>query len=168
MMRITNKGYTLIELVIVIAILAIIAGIAILFISGYIENAKKAVVMTNAKTLVGQLNLCLEVGETTVGSNRYWIERWVKTGVEEDVEMGSIIYIGPTDNSVTIEDSGSHHDYAKKALRSMLGDRAIDFGYRLYFTVSDDESVQFERIEVFYKKPKNAAILVAKPDFIIP
>ena len=50
-----KKGYTLVELLAVIAVLAIILVIAVPKISNYVEDRKKSVFITSAKAIARQL-----------------------------------------------------------------------------------------------------------------
>ncbi len=55
-MRKNQKGFTLVELLVVIAILAILATVAVVGYSSFIDSAKES----NDKTLVGQMNTALQ------------------------------------------------------------------------------------------------------------
>ncbi len=58
-MRKNQKGFTLVELLVVIAILAILATVAVVGYSSFIDSAKES----NDKTLVGQMNTFLQANE---------------------------------------------------------------------------------------------------------
>ena len=53
--RLNKKGFTLIELIVVIAILGILAAIAIPRFSGFQDNAKNKAVLAEAKTLANTI-----------------------------------------------------------------------------------------------------------------
>ena len=59
----SKKGFTLIELVVVIAILGILAAILIPVISGFITRANKAANEANARNLYNSVAMALAVGE---------------------------------------------------------------------------------------------------------
>ncbi len=56
--RVNQKGFTLVELVVVIAVLAILAGVGVVAYNGYIEYAHKGV----DKNLVGEIKHAMSVG----------------------------------------------------------------------------------------------------------
>lgn len=63
-----NRGFTLIELIVVIGILAILAALAIPAVAGYLENSKARTNVSNAKIIhnAAQAYLAANPGETTV------------------------------------------------------------------------------------------------------
>ena len=60
----SKKGFTLIELVVVIAILGILAAILIPVIGGFIERANTAANQANAKNLYNSVAMALAMGES--------------------------------------------------------------------------------------------------------
>ena len=49
MKKINKKGFTLVELLAVIVVLAIVMGLAVVAISGVLDNARKATFVADAK-----------------------------------------------------------------------------------------------------------------------
>lgn len=66
-----QQGFTLLELMIAVAILAVLAGVGIPTYNGYIENSREAKLMSNIATIeVFQENYRLRTGSyATVGAN---------------------------------------------------------------------------------------------------
>lgn len=64
-MKHNRKGFTLVELLVVIAILAILATVAVVGYSSFIESGKQS----NDETLVAQMNKILEANEMVDGKN---------------------------------------------------------------------------------------------------
>ena len=51
-MRKNNKGFTLVELLAVIVVLAIVMGLAAVAITGVLENTRKAAMVSDAKSFL--------------------------------------------------------------------------------------------------------------------
>ena len=65
----TKKGFTLIELIVVIAILAILAAILIPSVTYYINESTKAKNLANARSLYSQYTLALNLTPKTDPAN---------------------------------------------------------------------------------------------------
>lgn len=65
-MRFNKKGFTLIEMLVVIAIIAVLVSIIVPVISNSTEKAKAATDASNLRTVLGTLNVEVVNGEKTV------------------------------------------------------------------------------------------------------
>ncbi len=75
-----RKGFTLIELVVVIAILAILLAIAIPAYTGYRERAEEQAQAANVRMLENAAMLYLSEGKTSInwpdGSEANYVQKW--------------------------------------------------------------------------------------------
>lgn len=88
-----NAGFTLVELIVVIAILAILAGIAIPVYSGYITKAKEAADMQQLSSVKTAVDFV--VAEKTYSSTMQTVTKIVVTSDDVTVSYGTV-----TDQSI--------------------------------------------------------------------
>ena len=69
-----NKGFTLVELVIVVAILAILVGILAPQYTKYVEKSRKSADVSNLENLVTAFKTAASDGEDTIAAGSYAIE----------------------------------------------------------------------------------------------
>lgn len=103
-MKNNKKGFTLVELVIVVAVMAILVAVAIPTIGSISGTAKEAVQDTNARSIESIIKLAEAeaskngTGVTTVTEQQVWDALTAaKLGIEEgtycyDVEKGTVTY----------------------------------------------------------------------------
>jgi len=65
-MKNTNKGFTLVELIVVITILAILGTIAFISLQGYSQDAKNSKVSSDLGTLASAIEIANTKGEVTI------------------------------------------------------------------------------------------------------
>jgi prepilin-type N-terminal cleavage/methylation domain-containing protein len=64
----TNKGFTMVELIVVIAVLLILAVIAVVVFSGIIENARRATIISDANTIARNLNTANSIATGSISN----------------------------------------------------------------------------------------------------
>jgi prepilin-type N-terminal cleavage/methylation domain-containing protein len=80
MKRNNKKGFTIVELVIVIAVIAILAGVLIPTFSGIVKNAKKSAALQEARSIYTQYVAAVDAQvedvyiKVTDGSDTYYFE----------------------------------------------------------------------------------------------
>lgn len=102
-----NRGFTLIELIVVIGILAILAALAIPAVAGYLNNSKARTNVSNAKIIYNAANayLAANPADSSVPSMSVLINSASGTGylAKEPKTAGDNSYsIGGTVSAVTI------------------------------------------------------------------
>lgn len=159
-LKLGKKGFTLMELIIVIAIIAILMMIAIPAMGKYIDESRKVVAETNANSLINQVNsrLAINADAHTEGKD---LLKYLKSNAV-------ISYLGPKDNSIIKSPINNDHDHAKNSIRNLLGGTIVQFGYRAHFEMGEHGSYYIKKLEVFYKTPARAAELATPPDFVLP
>lgn len=66
-----KKGFTLAELLIVVAIIAVLVAISIPIFSSQLEKSRRAVDMANARNIIGALSTSMNDGSIEFGSSTY-------------------------------------------------------------------------------------------------
>ncbi len=113
-MKTNKKGFTLVELLVVIAILAILATVAVAGYSSFIESAKES----NDETLVAQMNKILEANEAVDGNNASIVEA-----------MNDVLNEGITFDQFTLSASGHIVVWDKTTDRFVIVDSDKADGY---------------------------------------
>lgn len=92
-MKTTNKkrGFTIVELVIVIAVIAILAAVLIPTFSGVVKNAKATAAMQDASTLYRQALTLTEDGAINGASGETTPDAYIKVGKGDDVRWFTLI-----------------------------------------------------------------------------
>ncbi len=97
--RTTKKAFTLIELVVVIAVIAILAGVSVAAYFGVTESAKKSAALQEAEQLVTLVNVVAADGEKVpVGANTFELSvsskgLEIKSTAETPVDITSAIAV---------------------------------------------------------------------------
>lgn len=108
-----NKGFTLIELIVVIAILGILTAIAVPKYTTSKDNAVTAAHNANVKTLESAASMYLadnglpesEISNDTGGTLGAYVQEWPK--VPKGLKIGETTYAGTEDYTVTIKTDGT-------------------------------------------------------------
>ena len=95
----SNKGFTLVEVIVVLVILAILAAISIPSLVGYIDNAKEKVILTEARAVyvAAQAYATEQYGAGTADAT---IKSAIETGTVIDNLVGETL--GGTISAVTV------------------------------------------------------------------
>lgn len=109
-----KKGFTLVELIVVLVILAILAALLIPALTGYIDKAKEKAIIAETRQVV--------VAAQTLGDEAYATKSVgtdIVFGADKDVtlaDVAKLAEVSPTDNIKTITWANgkiSHVQYAK-------------------------------------------------------
>ena len=110
MKKTNKKGFTLVELVIVIAVLLILAAVAIPTVSGVIARANEATDAANAKSIETAIKYALVDNETNNGTAANVGDALTLSGINESIltpkQSGKVFVYNSTTNTVTVETSG--------------------------------------------------------------
>jgi len=92
-----NKGFTLIELMIVVAIIGILAAIAIPQYQNYTARSQVTRALSEASSIKSIVEECMNSGKTTVGSGT--------AGLCDSYATPSSILIGSSQGDITFDDT---------------------------------------------------------------
>lgn len=101
-----KKGFTLVELVIVVAVMAVLVAVAIPTVSSIVGSAEDAVAKSNARTIESMIKLYMADNEATVSADN--IDKAL-TEANLGIEEGKFVYDDAT-GAVTADDSTSTAD----------------------------------------------------------
>jgi prepilin-type N-terminal cleavage/methylation domain-containing protein len=77
----TKKGFSLVELLVVVAIIGVLAGVGIVAYNGYIDSAEETVIEANAKLLAKKLSA--ERAKTRTANPAVSVDKLLTDGVAE-------------------------------------------------------------------------------------
>lgn len=92
-MKKVQKGFTLVELIVVITILAILATIAFISLQGYSQDARNSKVASDLRTIASSIETSNTQGNTTVAS---LLDNSINTGVDDLSNTGATFGSGIT------------------------------------------------------------------------
>jgi len=120
-----NKGFTLVELIVVLVILAILAAILVPALLGYIDRAKEQQIVLNARSVMtaSQAQLSSRYGKDKDTSNPPTLSTDDKKMIAKtaDVPAGSKCQIYVKDGA------GAHGNYTVAAMSYTEGEKTIYF-----------------------------------------
>ena len=121
-----KKAFTLTEMIVVIAIIGILAGVLIPTITGYIKRANQSAAYQEAEAVLNIYETWeteVEAKLTTKGFGDYYLE------ISDGEELGAnVVYINETDNefvfvhnngiivAINLENNSVHYDYESSDL----------------------------------------------------
>ena len=115
-MKNTNKGFTLVELIVVITILAILGTIAFISLQGYSQDAKNSKVTSDLSQLSSKINIAISskdnvtlasVGDNTKASTNNVSWTWAGISLsdsEATYKVGSIDFAVLKENGANFQD----------------------------------------------------------------
>jgi len=129
-----QKGFTLIEMVVVLAIIAVLIAIAVPQVLRQINNAKKNADIANAKTIATAIQQWVAEGNTLMSGN------WAGVTETNPVSTGLTKYVSGGLPKVRYNSSWGfsyRYDAASETVYVGVYDTASHY-YQLYPTVSDE------------------------------
>ena len=107
--KLNQKGFTLIELIVVISIIGILAAIAVPRLSGFTGNAKKKADVASAQTIVSAASIAQADGATvTAGSTLTGtgLTNYLNTWPSGQVVTGAMALVVDGNGAYRVNDSG--------------------------------------------------------------
>lgn len=134
-----KKGFTLVELVIVVAVMAILVAVAIPTIGSVTGKAKMSVYNSNAKTIESMLKLAqadADTGDATITVDYKTVLEDAKLGIKaaSDGDSYAKFYFNPTTMTVSVAEKGASGAMTLPTAKE--GDKTITFGTDGKVTVS--------------------------------
>ncbi len=160
---VNNKGFSLVELIIVIAIMAILAGAIAPAVIRYIRKSRAAKATEEARVIVSAVEAALatKAGEDATLAYDYLYTD--EEGVDHNVGMVSNWILSETQSGTIIEESDpnySNYLIALEVLENLVSSSSSDYKF-FNFTGSDSNTIGMECSRFASAYPKCPGVIVA-------